>query len=214
MIRSVLEYDDVVNAINKIVDDNGKITISAIRQVIGGGNVSLIGKYLKLWKESVKSSAVKQDDKSIADGSEKFSNNCAKDDIKQSGNDEDAFVKNLMDSSSELSDDILISMSEEWDVILKESNSEKKCRKLYASLVKEQIRRETAEKIAEEAKNYADSIKEQISQRISDLRSLLEEQISFLNVQISQLKKEAETDLEYYRSQLEKVNRALSKVCK
>ncbi len=96
-------------------------------------------------------------------------------------------------------------------MILNESNPELKIRKLYAALVKEQTRRESAEQVAKEARIYADTLKEQTTQRISDLRDSLEGQIAFLNGQIRQLKRESEQSLEYYRNQLEKSNNALAK---
>merc|ERR1712141_965785 len=42
----------VVNAINKIIQQQDKPSINKIRQVIGYGSLTTISKYFKQWKES------------------------------------------------------------------------------------------------------------------------------------------------------------------
>lgn len=84
-----------------------------------------------------------------------------------------------------------------------------KIRRLEIYLNKEQSRREAAEKMAREAKEYAEAIKEQIGQRIADLREALEENIDRLKAEARDLKANAENDLKFYREQLEKANRKI-----
>ena len=47
-----LSYQEVVNAINKIIQQQDKPSINKIRQLIGYGSLTTISKYFKQWKES------------------------------------------------------------------------------------------------------------------------------------------------------------------
>lgn len=81
-----------------------------------------------------------------------------------------------------------------------------KIRRLETQLAKEQSRREAAEKMAEEAKEYADIIKEQIGQRVADLRQSMEVMINQLKAEARDMKQNADNDLRFYRDQLQKAN--------
>ncbi|MBK2029017.1 kinesin [Francisella noatunensis] len=105
--------------------------------------------------------------------------------------------------------DLFSNISDEWSTLLNESDDEIKIKKLYSALVKESIRRETAERLAKDAKSYCDLIQEQSKQRISDLKESLESQIAFLTQQIKDLKVESSKNLDYYRNELKKVTRSL-----
>ena len=70
--------------------------------------------------------------------------------------------------------ELFSNISEEWTTLLNEPNNEVKIKKLYSALVKESIRRETAERLAKDAKSYCDLIQEQSKQRMSDLKESLE----------------------------------------
>lgn len=221
-----LSYQEVVNAIDKIIQQQDKPSINKIRQLIGYGSLTTISKYFKQWKESdsIQTALQLQTQASYdTDNPDSKSASKRKDTMnptinnkqgqnKQMAEINDPIVQSLIASSAELSHDILNSMSEEWNIILHEPNEEIKLKKLYAALVKEQIRRETAEKISKEAKNYADTMKAQATQRISDVRDSLEGQIAFLNGQIRQLKRESEASLDHYRDQLEKANTHLAEL--
>ena len=50
--------------------------------------------------------------------------------------------------------DLFRNISEEWSTLLNEPNDEIKIKKLYSALVKESIRRETAERLAKDAKSH------------------------------------------------------------
>ncbi|GAB4223973.1 MAG: hypothetical protein Kow0076_6590 [Francisella sp.] len=100
-------------------------------------------------------------------------------------------------------------VSDEWSTILNEPDDNIKIKKLYSALVKESIRRETAERLAKDAKSYCDLIQEQAKQRISDLKESLESQIAFLNQQIKDLKEESARNLDYYRNELKKATEDL-----
>ena len=84
-----------------------------------------------------------------------------------------------------------------------------KIRRLEIYLNKEQSRREAAEKMAREAKEYAEVIKEQIGQRIADLRQAMEQTINELKAEARDIKDNAEADLRFYREQLEKANKKI-----
>ncbi|MFZ9036289.1 MAG: DNA-binding protein [Francisellaceae bacterium] len=222
MARPGLSYEDVVAAIEKLLDNREKPSINRIREVIGSGSPTTISRYLKEWRtkamqsnkedtESNKMHTLIPETPMQMQRPQQPAPAPARPSIDVSGI-ADPMVKALVQSSSQQSQEILADMSEEWNIVLNESNTETKVRKLYSALLKEQTRRETAEKMALDARNYADVIKDQCSQRISDLRDNLEAHIAFLNGQIRQLKRESETDLEYYRAQLVKANEALAKL--
>jgi hypothetical protein len=81
-----------------------------------------------------------------------------------------------------------------------------KIRRLETLIAKEQSRREAAEKMAEEAKDYADIIKEQIGQRVADLKHSMEVTINQFKAEARELKQNADNDLKFYREQLQKAN--------
>ena len=105
--------------------------------------------------------------------------------------------------------DLFSNISDEWSTLLNESDDNIKIKKLYSALVKESIRRETAERLAKDAKSYCDLVQEQAKQRISDLKESLESQITFLTQQIKDLEVESAKNLDYYRNELKKANRSL-----
>jgi CHASE3 domain sensor protein len=92
---------------------------------------------------------------------------------------------NILNSVDEL--ELFKNVSEEWSTILNEHNEEIKVKKLYSALIKESIRRETAERLAKDARSYSDLIQEQSKQRLSDLKENLENQITFLRQSILML---------------------------
>ncbi|KEI35918.1 hypothetical protein FRA_26c02310 [Francisella sp. W12-1067] len=106
--------------------------------------------------------------------------------------------------------DLFSNISDEWSTLLNELDNEIKIKKLYSALVKESVRRETAERLAKDAKSYCDLIQEQSKQRISDLKESLESQITFLTQQIKSLKEESTKNLDYYRNELRKATKNLA----
>lgn len=107
--------------------------------------------------------------------------------------------------------DLFRNISEEWSTLLNEQDEEIKIKKLYSALVKESIRRETAERLAKDAKSYCDLVQEQTKQRISDLKESLESQITFLTQKIKDLKEESTRNLDHYRNQLQQATDNLVK---
>lgn len=81
-----------------------------------------------------------------------------------------------------------------------------KIRKLESMLNKEQSRTEAAEKMASEAKQYAEVIKNQAGLRVAEVKQSMEVLIEQLRTEAEQIKKSAAQDLKYYRDQLEKAN--------
>lgn len=227
MARPGISYEDIIKAIAILKSQGNTPSINSVRDIIGRGSATTISKFLKQWRQKqveIKSSTVKKEleqnmqptekNISLSDGFTRHtastkiqSPSCSKDTTNVQ---EDPIIQALLNNSHALSNDILSNMSEEWSMILKENTLELKVRKLYSALVKEQTRRESAEQIAKEARIYAETLKEQTTKRISDLRNALEGQITFLNGEIRQLKRESEQRLEYYRKQLEKSNDALA----
>ncbi len=237
MARPGISYEDILEAITKLEAQGITPSINNVRDTVGRGSPTTISKFLKQWREERATGQTAAQPatthKSPEDTMQPAPENTAtakiqaakipeeKPQAKMAVSDkpsattstmkaQDPIIQALLTSSHALSSDILSSMSDEWSMILNESNPELKVRKLYAALVKEQTRRESAEQVAKEARIYAETLKEQTTQRISDLRDALEGQIAFLNGQIRQLKRESEQTLEYYRKQLEKSNNALA----
>lgn len=85
----------------------------------------------------------------------------------------------------------------------------KHIKRLESILYKEQIRRESCEKMANEASHYAEIIKEQVALRISDLKQNGEVALEQLKLEMQQIREQAEHDLLFYRQQLDKANHKL-----
>ncbi|WP_119329209.1 DNA-binding protein [Cysteiniphilum halobium] len=233
MARPGISYEDILEAIAKLEAQGITPSINNVRDTVGRGSPTTISKFLKQWREERASDKPTATHKNTEHTMQPATENTITAKVQAAKTPEekpqpktavsdkpstsastmkaqDPMIQALLTSSNALSSDILSSMSDEWSMILNESNTELKVRKLYAALVKEQTRRESAEQVAKEARIYAETLKEQTTQRISDLRDALEGQIAFLNGQIRQLKRESEQTLEYYRKQLEKSNDALA----
>ena len=202
MARPGITYEAVAEAAQKLLLKNEKITILKIRDELGGiGSTTTISKFYKEWKINALASNTEAVSHSIAETHKKSESNLVEKDKHLDSN-----IQALVDSSNNLTQDMLNIMTDEWDIILNEKNTDIKIRKLQAALIKEQSRRESAENMSREAKQYACAIKEQITHRVNELRDTLESQISFLNTQIRTLKKNTEQDITYYREQLQKAN--------
>jgi len=85
-----------------------------------------------------------------------------------------------------------------------------KVRRLESILNKEQFRRENADSMARDAKEYAESLKAQISARISDVRHTMEVTIDQLHAQLKFMREMMEKDLRYYREHLQKAEQKLA----
>ena len=121
-----------------------------------------------------------------------------------------AISQNAIQILSEIDDlELFSNISEEWSTLLNESDNEIKIKKLYSALVKESIRRETAERLAKDAKSYCDLVQMQSKQRITDMKESLESQIIFLTQKIKDLKDESTKNLDYYRDELKKTTKNL-----
>ena len=121
-----------------------------------------------------------------------------------------AISQNAIQILSEIDElELFSNISEEWSTLLNESDNEIKIKKLYSALVKESIRRETAERLAKDAKSYCDLVQMQSKQRITDMKESLESQIIFLTQKIKDLKDESTKNLDYYRDELKKTTKNL-----
>lgn len=121
-----------------------------------------------------------------------------------------AISQNAIKILSEIDElELFSNISEEWSTLLNESDNEIKIKKLYSALVKESIRRETAERLAKDARSYCDLVQEQSKQRITDMKEGLESQITFLTQKIKDLKDESTKNLDYYRDELKKSTKDL-----
>lgn len=89
-----------------------------------------------------------------------------------------------------------------------------KIRRLESILLKEQMRREVAERITEETREYAESIKEQVAQRINDLRQNMDIVIEQLKAQLREQKQNFDQDLNFYQEQLTKANEKIASLVK
>lgn len=89
-----------------------------------------------------------------------------------------------------------------------------KIRRLESILLKEQMRREVAERIMMDTQDYADLIKEQVSQRINDFRQNMDVVIEQLQTQLREQKQAFDQDLTYYQEQLSKANEKIASLTK
>lgn len=85
-----------------------------------------------------------------------------------------------------------------------------KIRRLESMLLKEQARREASERTALDTQTYADNIREQVSERISETRQNMELIIEQLKQQLKEQKQSYEADLKFYREQMDKANKKLA----
>jgi len=81
-----------------------------------------------------------------------------------------------------------------------------KIRQIESELIKEAARREAADKLAVDAKDYADMIKREVSERVNDNAAVFEKVITQLKSEADTIQKRADDDLVYYREQLDKAN--------
>lgn len=93
---------------------------------------------------------------------------------------------------------------------LSEDHLKIKILQLETAIAKEQSRREAAEAMARDIKDYAELLKSEVQQRITDMEQAYDRTIAELKANAEQLRKNAAEDLKYYRSALEKANVKLS----
>ncbi|TNF65901.1 MAG: hypothetical protein EP298_10160 [Gammaproteobacteria bacterium] len=221
MARPGLTFEEVQEAAEKLIQQGENPTIMRIRETLGGkGSPNTISKYLKEWKMKTQGkSTTIESSQEIEATPTKPTETIETETMTQTPHQPkatfridtstDKNIQMLVAHAQEFSQEILASMSNEWDNILNEKDTNIKIRRLHAALIKEQSRREAAEQIARETKTYSAMIKDQVNQRIHDVKESLEEQITFLKNQIKSLKKEAEENLLYYREKLDNANKAL-----
>ena len=87
-------------------------------------------------------------------------------------------------------------------------------RRMESLLSKEQSRRETAEKLFEETKEYASAIKKQIADRINELTLAHDAVVTELKSQAREIKLSSERDLMFYRDQLGRANQKIIELIK
>ena len=85
-------------------------------------------------------------------------------------------------------------------------------RRLETILNKEQFRRESAEVMAREAKEYAEVVKQQVSDRINDIKESMGITVASLESQLKEAKQAAEQDLKYYREHLSKATQKIEQL--
>ena len=83
-------------------------------------------------------------------------------------------------------------------------------RRLEGELMKEQSRRQAAERLSVEAQQYAELIKAEVGDHVNDLKLEMDEQINQLKQDIRDIQVKADQDLCEYRAYLEKANQALA----
>ncbi len=217
MARPGITYEAVAEAAQALLLRGEKITILKIREELGGvGSTTTISKFYKEWKEQAlaSSAAATKPATETAAAQPEVAPTQATQPAEAITTAADQNVQALINNARNLSQEMLNTMSNEWDIILNEKDLEIKVRKLHSALIKEQSRRESAENMGRDARQYAEAIKTQITHRVNELRDTLESQIAFLNGQIRHLKKASEEDLEYYRCQLTKANEKIIDISK
>lgn len=189
MQSSDITYEAVAQAAESLLLEGEKITMIKLRKKLNDHpDKTKISEFYKEWKTKAmqSSSHSAQSTQSTA-----------------------ATTSSSIQPSAHDNDDIYAAMSSEWETILNEKDSEIKVKKLYAALLKEQSRRESAEHMAKDAKLYAEVVKEQVTHRINEIRQSSDDKVAFLEAQLKQLKQDMHEDLLYYREKLEQANKKL-----
>lgn len=224
MARIALTKEEVMAAFEKLIGEGSTPSAENIHALLGKGSIGMINRYIK--------EIIDENNQSLLSGRNnheanevKATNNSTSLDLpfdvpaRDVGNQAPAPLTKAVEAPSfevkkrpveerrtepEIMDTPLESLASESLVI--------KIRRLESMLLKEQARREASERVALDTQTYADSIKEQVSERISDIRQAMELVIEQLKQQIKEQKQNYELDLKFYREQLDKANKKLTEL--
>ncbi|OAJ35437.1 DNA-binding protein [Piscirickettsia salmonis] len=239
MPRPGLTYDEITEAANRVLAAGEKPTINRVREALGGrGSSTTISRYLKDWKRQVQEAGgvVELDDnvdapqikEEVADISNASSEELKVDsDIGVESTEASAIAASVaVDEELQLcfADEEYelpaitneqfrsVEGDSELEVLKREHEALKiQFRRLNSAVNKERIRRQAFEMLAREAKEYVNVIKEQIGQRILDLRMASDQTINQLKAHAREAKQESERELKFYREELMRVQKEMGR---
>ncbi|QGN95590.1 hypothetical protein Psal071_01089 [Piscirickettsia salmonis] len=230
MPRPGLTYDEITEAANRVLAAGEKPTINRVREALGGrGSSTTISRYLKDWKRQVQEAGgvVELDDNVDVPQIEEEAADASNAPLEKLKVDSDIDVESAETSATAAS----IAADEEYELpaitheqfrsveggseleVLKREHEALKIqfRRLNSAVNKERIRRQAFEMLAREAKEYVNVIKEQIGQRILDLRMASDQTINQLKAHAREAKQESERELKFYREELMRVQKEIGR---
>lgn len=221
MARIALTKEEVMAAFEKLIGEGSTPSAENIHALLGKGSIGMINRYIKEIIEENNQNLLQNRNPESKDASKATSLDLPFDaPVRDAGNVQPSAPEPLKPEAppqievkkrveerrveTETPETPLESLSESELVI--------KIRRLESMLLKEQARREASERVALDTQTYADTIKELVSERISDIRQAMELVIEQLKQQLKEQKQNYELDLKFYREQLEKANKKLTEL--
>ncbi|ODN43807.1 DNA-binding protein [Piscirickettsia litoralis] len=230
MPRPGLTYDEITEAANRVLAAGEKPTINRVREALGGrGSSTTISRYLKDWKRQVQEGQLAEPQKVETEES------TAKKEVAvpAASVEEQASVvapveAAAVESAISIDEELQLCFSEEeyelpavtneqfrpvetdseLEALRREHEALKiQFRRLNSAVNKERIRRQAFEMLAREAKEYVNVIKEQVGQRILDLRMASDQTINQLKAHAREAKQESERELKFYREELMRIQK-------
>jgi hypothetical protein len=213
MAKPGVTYEEVIAAAQDLEKSGEKLSVNRIREVLGNrASIASINRFIKDWKgqpEAGQASETMQQQPLNLANEDEGNQAAAGTSHSEGGQDESNSASEPVRSHAKTAspfDEPKETCQPERLEDLDDNALIIKIRRLETLLSKEQSRREAAEKMAEEAKEYADIIKEQIGQRVADLKQSMEVIINQLKAEAREMKHNADSDLKFYREQLQKAN--------
>jgi len=198
MARPGLSYEIVAKAADELSQAGETPTINRIREILGNtGSPTTISRLLKEWKDK---HGAHNDDPELSEEDETQETPMQR---------PKRTVYRASDTPSSYAKTPPPLQHAENLTTMNESDLMTKVRRLQTEVEKESSRREAAEKMAREAKEYAEVIKDEVAQRIENLKESMEATIIELKAEAKRIKDNADKDLAYYREQLEKANQKI-----
>lgn len=209
MARPGLSYEEVATAAEKIVNEGFKPTIQRIRVALGNrGSTTTISRHLKNWKAAPKKLNLTGE----SNGAETtqtttpvsgampdpftYPNNQQQEHFGQ--------VRSPDMTPTEYQAESLQGLDKEQLKV--------KVLQLETLLLKEQSRRESAEAMARDLRDYADILRGEVGRRMDDMERSFQRTIDELKAETRQLKANATDDLKFYRDALEKANAKITEL--
>ncbi len=216
MARPGLLAEEVAAAAEKIIDTGFKPTIQRVREELGNhGSTTTISRYLKTWRASRNKKNNADNSTQITSTSKIEKNNSTLVNPSQSKPTLFTYPENKVKRSG----DRVCSSEKESTQYAVESlqgmtkeQLEIKILQLESLLMKEKSRRESAEGMARDLRDYAEILKEEVGRRMEGMEQSFEGTINELHTEVRQLRMNASADLKFYRDVLAKANAKVSEL--
>ena len=220
MPKPGITYAEVVTAIEALMSSGDKPTIQKIRTQLGErGSPVTISKHVKAWKEAV---ATLKADTTPTPAPVTTSTNPSPVSEKVKPETPEVKIATQVETKKTLkvrqapvqkaptNNSDIIEAAPEAFTNLPSEKLKIKILQLESMITKEQSRRESAENMARDMRDYADTVKTDIAKRITVIETEFQATIDGLRADAVELKKQASTDLRTYHAALEKANAQLS----